>query len=308
MNFLETYLELDKLQEWKLMTKPTQSTAPAQSAIKAGPKNYQVTYYEDGVKKSFTLTADSTAEAEQIAWSRVEADSLYVSELEEELNTLDEGNKVIDRFNKPYYSGSFSSLNGISTRPTPKSPEQIAQEEEERKKQEKEDKIEYAIYGTSVNTYHYRHQQEILSDPEWPALDPKTRERVYDPARKKDLVMQSVEYKKQEFQQAAQKAAETRAAKQAEKARSYHWVATYTINKEIFNIGKNVIGNEDPEAMRKLMKQTAVKRIKQEMHECKVFGERFDWDGKITITCTPPKESGEAKIEYIETFEKRKAV
>ena len=43
-------------------------------------KSYKVVYYEDGVKKSFTVQAGSKAEAEQIGWSRVDADSLYVSE------------------------------------------------------------------------------------------------------------------------------------------------------------------------------------------------------------------------------------
>lgn len=44
-------------------------------------QTYRITYYEDGVKKSFTVQASSKAEAEQIGWSRVDADSLYVSEV-----------------------------------------------------------------------------------------------------------------------------------------------------------------------------------------------------------------------------------
>ena len=43
-------------------------------------KNYRIVYYEDEVKKSFTVQAASKEEAEQIGWSRVDADSLYVSE------------------------------------------------------------------------------------------------------------------------------------------------------------------------------------------------------------------------------------
>ena len=43
-------------------------------------KNYRIVYYEDGVKKSFTVQAASKEEAEQIGWSRVDAESLYVSE------------------------------------------------------------------------------------------------------------------------------------------------------------------------------------------------------------------------------------
>lgn len=59
--FLEAFEELNKLDE--------------------GLKTFKISYYEDGVKKSFTVQASSKAEAEQIGWSRVDADSLYVSEV-----------------------------------------------------------------------------------------------------------------------------------------------------------------------------------------------------------------------------------
>lgn len=104
MNFLEAYLALDKLQEWKLMNSPVSPTPSASSpppassaqpaAVKASPKTYQITYYDDGVKKTFTVTAGSRYEAEQIAWSKLDADSLYVDELGEELD-LDEARRVI---------------------------------------------------------------------------------------------------------------------------------------------------------------------------------------------------------------------
>jgi hypothetical protein len=226
----------------------------------------------------------------------------------EELNNINEANKVVSRFSNPWYSGSFRGLNDISTAQAPKTPEQIAQEEEERKKREKEAKIQKAMLYKSVDTYHYRWRQEILSDPEWPAMDPETRERVYDPARKEELVKQSVEKVVQAQEQAYLKGLETKAANKAALARTYHWEAAYTIGGKTFTVGKNIIDNEDPEASRKLVKQAAVERIKQEMHECRVFGERFEWDGKMTITCTPPKGSDEDVIEYVETFVKRKAV
>lgn len=91
MNFLETWSELEKLYEWHYMNQS------AQPATKTGPKTYQVTYYNDGVKKSFTLTANTRAEAEQIAWSKVEADSLYVTELEEALeqDSVEEALRVV---------------------------------------------------------------------------------------------------------------------------------------------------------------------------------------------------------------------
>ena len=44
-------------------------------------KTWRISYYEDDVKKSFTVQASSKEEAEQIGWSRVDADSLSVSEV-----------------------------------------------------------------------------------------------------------------------------------------------------------------------------------------------------------------------------------
>ena len=52
----------------------------------AAQKTYKITYREDGVSKSFTVKAGSKAEAEQIAWSSVDAESVWVTELEESLN------------------------------------------------------------------------------------------------------------------------------------------------------------------------------------------------------------------------------
>lgn len=82
MNFLETWSELDKLHEWQYINRPSQSTNTQNNS--SGMKNYEVTYYEDGVRKSFTVTARSKSEAEDLAWYKVDADSVYVSELDEE--------------------------------------------------------------------------------------------------------------------------------------------------------------------------------------------------------------------------------
>ena len=50
------------------------------SKLNEALQTYRITYYEDDIKKSFTVQAGSKAEAEQIGWSKVDADSLYVSE------------------------------------------------------------------------------------------------------------------------------------------------------------------------------------------------------------------------------------
>lgn len=72
--FLEAFEELNKLDE---------------SAL----KTWRISYYEDEVKKSFTVQAASKEEAEQIGWSRVDADSLYVSEVVNEDAKSDAGKK-----------------------------------------------------------------------------------------------------------------------------------------------------------------------------------------------------------------------
>ena len=72
--FLEAFEELDKLNESTL-------------------KTWRISYYKDDVKKSFTVQAASKEEAEQIGWSRVDADSLYVSEVVNEDAKSDAGKK-----------------------------------------------------------------------------------------------------------------------------------------------------------------------------------------------------------------------
>ena len=63
----------EPLVEWKAMN-------PKSSSSKPQLKTYKVTYYEDGVKKSFYVSADSPSAAEQLGWDQVDADSLYVTE------------------------------------------------------------------------------------------------------------------------------------------------------------------------------------------------------------------------------------
>lgn len=69
-SFNEAYEELDKINE-------------------GAQKKYRISYREDedGPKKSFTVMAGSEAEAKQIAWSRVDADDIWVEELKEDLTT-----------------------------------------------------------------------------------------------------------------------------------------------------------------------------------------------------------------------------
>jgi hypothetical protein len=216
----------------------------------------------------------------------------------EELDKLTEANKVINRVaNNPWYSGAFRGLNDISTKQTPKSAEEIAQEEEERRKQEKEQHIRNAMLYKKPDVYNARYQQTILTDPEWPALDPETKERIYDPVRKEEVVKQSVERRELAQQQAYQKGLETKAANKLKKEQTYYWQATYTLNNRTYKIGKNIVGNDDPDTACELIKLAALRRIKEEKHECTVFNEPFQWDNTLTISCTPPKGSSKVVAE-----------
>lgn len=46
-------------------------------------KKYRISYYSDGVKHSRIIEAKNRDEALKKAWSLVDADDLYVSEVEE---------------------------------------------------------------------------------------------------------------------------------------------------------------------------------------------------------------------------------
>lgn len=69
-SFSEVYEELSKINE-------------------GTQKKYRISYREDEdePKKSFTVMAGSEAEAKQIAWSRVDAEDIWVEELREDLTT-----------------------------------------------------------------------------------------------------------------------------------------------------------------------------------------------------------------------------
>lgn len=45
-------------------------------------KKYKITYYTDGVKKTLIVEAKDKDDALQKAWSLVDADSVYVSEVQ----------------------------------------------------------------------------------------------------------------------------------------------------------------------------------------------------------------------------------
>ena len=295
----------------------------------AAQKKYEICYREDedGPKKRFTVFAGSEAEAKQIAWSSVDADDIWVSEIKEDLQ---EANKIVQRFDRPVYSGSFSGLNNIAggtsadelerkkkaEEEAKKKVEEEAKkkaEEEAKKKAEEEQRLEWerkefekaankAIAENRVAFYNYNHRYDISRKDYCPAVDLETNEFVYDPARKEEILKASESIVDEVRSAAAQKGLRTRAANQAAEAefnaKAYVWTAYFTFNDGTHTVTNKVIGNEDPEGACAEIKAKAIQRIKAEMHECKMFKEPFQWDGKLIITVTPPRGEDEVYKKY----------
>jgi hypothetical protein len=72
------------LTEWvdKSGQRVTISRSQQSPQTKQGPTTWRVSYYEGGVKKSFTVQAETRQQAEYRAWSQVDADSLWVTEVD----------------------------------------------------------------------------------------------------------------------------------------------------------------------------------------------------------------------------------
>ena len=96
---IETVLEPSDVEEPETAKEEPKDEVAADSEeseelTEATQKKFKITYREDGVSKSFIVTARDKAEAEQIAWSRVDADSVWVSELDEELEESAEADET----------------------------------------------------------------------------------------------------------------------------------------------------------------------------------------------------------------------
>lgn len=262
----------------------------------AAQKKYEICYREeeDGPKKRFTVVAGSEKEAKQIAWSIVDADDIWVSEIKEDLQ---EANKIVQRFDHPVYSGSFSDLNNIAggTSADVLERKKKAEEEQrlERERKEYERAANKAIAENRVAFYNHNHRYEITKKDYCPAVDLETNEFVYDPVQKEEILKASESIVDEVRSAAAQKGLRTKAANQAVEAelnaKAYVWTAYFTFNDGTHTVTTKVIGNEDLEGACAEIKAKAIQRIKAEMHECRMFKEPFQWDGKLIITVTPPQ-------------------
>lgn len=227
-------------------------------------------------------------------------------ELSEIQEDLQEANKIVQRFDHPVYSGSFSGLNNIARGTSADELERKKKAEEEqrleRERKEYERAANKAITENRVAFYNYNHRYEITKKDHCPAVDLETNELVYDPTRKEEILKASESIVDEVRSAAAQKGLRTKAANQAAEAelnaKAYVWTAYFTFNDGTHTVTNKVIGNEDPEGACAETKAKAIQRIKAEMHECRMFKEPFQWDGKLIITVTPPRGEDEVYKKY----------
>lgn len=221
---------------------------------------------------------------------------------------LETTNKIIKRFDRPFYSGSFSGLNNISFRePSPeelakKAEEQAKAEEEKRKRKRKSELITAAKRLTTADGahgYNKRYASEILQNEEYPAVDPETLELVYDAVQKEELIQQAKEVAEEKRIASIIKGQQTRAANQAKAATMVTWYGYATINGQKRKVAtKSLPEDTDQTECYEVVKQQALKYINQEAHECRVFGEPFKCSIKLLITRKPYK----GKEETVDTI------
>jgi hypothetical protein len=220
---------------------------------------------------------------------------------------LHEANKIVNRFaNNSWYSGGFRGLNDISTAVTPEEIERKAKEEEERKLQQERKEFEKvakkAIETNRVAFYNYNHRYEISRKDHCPAVDLDTNEFEYDSDRKEEILKASEIIVDEVRKRAAMKGLQTKAANQAAEAelnaKAHLWTAYFTINGKTRTVSDRIIGNDDPDNGCLEVKNKAARAIKAEMHECQMFKEPFQWDGKLIITVTPPQGKEEVYKKY----------
>ena len=176
------------------------------SLTEAAQKQYKITYREDGVSKSFTVWASSKAEAEQKAWSQVDADSVWVTELTEDfegsLSDFDgDPNEILKSFaNEPSYSGYAADLAGISDRSCPRkvTVDNTKEAEKAAIRKSKEDAqlqakclaaAQKAIEtgDEAIERYNRGRWSRYFDRAFVPAIDPETLELIYDPVKKSDI-------------------------------------------------------------------------------------------------------------------------
>lgn len=228
-----------------------------------------------------------------------------LNSLEEPKPSLQESsNKIIDRFNKPWYSGDFAGLNGISNKGP--SPEELAKkaEEEEAKRRQKE-KAEAIAAAKKVTTedaaysFNKKYRKQILQDEEYPVIDPTTIELLYDHAKKEELIQQTDKWFQEKREASALKSQQTRAANLAKAAATVMWYGYAIINGAQRKVAaKGMPEDADQAECIEAIKQIALKYLEEEAHECRVFGEPFKCSSKLAVT-SKPYSGKEKRVDII---------
>jgi hypothetical protein len=117
----ELLRQVDQDEAWNLWDEWSAKLGPEdfkEDLEEAALKTYCISYRDDeDVKHSFTVQARNKEEAEQIGWSRVDADSIYVSEViteatevdpvQQKLNELEDYEFEYDGFEREWYEDRF---------------------------------------------------------------------------------------------------------------------------------------------------------------------------------------------------------
>ena len=226
---------------------------------------------------------------------------------------LQEANKIVRGIaNNPWYSGDFRCLNDVDTRVTPEEKARVAAENEARRQRQAEleaerrarakeknkqlaiQRAEDAIAKGVIDEYNKEWRLRILSTANsdvYPAIDPETKELVFDMAEKKrilDPIMQGVEAEKE----AAKKAAERRAA---EKPITYYLYPEVVINGETMRSpdGTRVVGQDNLVRAAKEVAREELKWLNTERKCYVAGGHPFNWDGVINVISKNPDGSEE---------------
>ncbi len=220
---------------------------------------------------------------------------------------------------RTWYSGYARGLNDISTRVTP---QELEHEAERKAKEEEERRLEYerqapereqkalehnkqfaerearrAIAANKIIQYNCREQYHIRQYDYWPAVDPDTKELVYDADAKEKILQVSHELLSTQRSTASKKA---HADRKKRLENEYTWTASYTLWGDQYTITEKIQGNDDPEGACELVKQKALAQLKKEKQLCRELNmlSRFQWDGKLLVTVAEPYSKGQIYKQF----------
>lgn len=174
-------------------------------------------------------------------------------------------------------------------------------------------RAEDAIAQGVIYEYNKANHRSIIADEVFPAIDPETREFIFDPEQKKQIVELTLQQAEKErlakiaATKAANKERERQRAEQAKLDAPYtHWLTpSVVINGETMksNNPVKVVGAENLKAAALEVANAELKWVRTERKFYVATNNPFNWDGKVTIWCEYP----DGREEVYHTFSLRKA-